>query len=61
MLILAVPLPNADNAYATPGMWKNWGPSFYAPAGRIHWAGADYATSFLVRPGCSSCSCLGRA
>jgi len=29
-------------------MWKAWGPSFFAPAGRIYWAGTDYATSFLV-------------
>lgn len=37
----------AYNAYASPGVWKNWGPSFFAPVGRIYWAGTDYATSFL--------------
>ncbi|PRW20792.1 amine oxidase [Chlorella sorokiniana] len=37
----------AYNAFASPGTWKIWGKSMYAPFGRVHWAGTEYAFKWL--------------
>ena len=29
-----------------PGVWTNYGPILREPVGRIHWAGAEYATEW---------------
>ena len=32
-------------AHFAPGVWTSYGEAWRAPAGRIHWAGAEYAPS----------------
>ncbi len=52
LLTLPPPAPSTlptttDNGFTTPGTWKVWGKSMYAPFGRVHWAGTEYAFKWL--------------
>jgi monoamine oxidase len=37
----------AYNGFTSPGTWSIWGKSMYAPFGRVHWAGTEYAFKWL--------------
>lgn len=37
----------AYNGGVAPGFWTSYGPAFYAPQGRIHYAGTESATRWM--------------